>query len=173
MNKRRGVERTKNEVTRRDFVRTGGAVLAGGAALGGAAIPAGAETVPNRGGGREALFGTSMRQDATIQSYRTLGRTGFQVSDIGMGSVPLRESAVVRYAYDKGINYFDTADGYQNGGAERAIGEALQHMDRSTVFISSKTRISPSDDADTVVGKVRGSLERLQTEYGACPPSRP
>ena len=31
-------------------------------------------------------------------------------SDVGMGSVPLRETAVVMYAYDKGINYFDTAE---------------------------------------------------------------
>jgi len=82
-----------------------------------------------------------------------------------MGSVPLREAAVVRYAYDKGVNYFDTAEGYGNGAAERAIGEALQHMDRGSVFIASKARVGEGDDAQAVVEKVRRSLERLRTDY--------
>ena len=94
-----------------------------------------------------------------------MGRTGFQVSDVAMGSVPLRETAVVRYAYDKGVNYFDTAEGYGNGAAERAIGEAMQHMDRDRIFIASKARVGEGDDKEAVLAKVRGSLGRLQTEY--------
>jgi len=82
-----------------------------------------------------------------------------------MGSVPLRESAVVRYAYDKGVNYFDTAGSYGNGAAERAIGEALQHMDRSKVFIATKSRISENDTVATIVQRVHESLDRLGTEY--------
>jgi aryl-alcohol dehydrogenase-like predicted oxidoreductase len=140
-------------------------VLAGGAALGGSATPAGAETIPGRAAGRAALFGYPPVQDARIKAYRTLGRTGFQVSDVGMGSVPLRETAVVRYAYDKGINYFDTAEGYGNGAAERAIGEAMQHMDRDKIFIASKARVADDDDAEAVIQKVRASMERLQTDY--------
>jgi predicted aldo/keto reductase-like oxidoreductase len=82
-----------------------------------------------------------------------------------MGSVPLRESAVVRYAYDKGVNYFDTAEGYGNGAAERAIGEALQHMERDKVFIASKAGVGERDDENAVIDKVRQSLERLGTDY--------
>jgi aryl-alcohol dehydrogenase-like predicted oxidoreductase len=165
MVKRHGAKGKKSEVSRRDFVRTGGAVLAGGAALGGAAIPAGAETMPGRGGRREALFPNPQGQDAKIQAFRTLGRTGFQVSDVGMGSVPLRETSVVRYAYDKGVNYFDTAESYGNGAAERAIGEAMQHMERDKIFIASKARAGDGDDAEAMIQKVRQSLERLQTDY--------
>ena len=51
-----------------------------------------------------------------------------------------RWAYVVRYAYDKGVNYFDTAEGYGNGAAERAIGEAMQHMDRDKIFIASKSQ---------------------------------
>jgi aryl-alcohol dehydrogenase-like predicted oxidoreductase len=144
-------------VSRRNFVTLGGAALAGGAALGGRAVSATASTPPS-------LFPPS-RQDARIQSHRTLGRTGWQVSDIGMGSVPLRDSAVVRYAYDKGVNYFDTAEGYGNGAAERAIGEAMPHMQRDKIFIATKGRIKDSDTAEAIVGRVRQSLERLQTDY--------
>ncbi len=158
MSKRPESEPQHEEISRRNFVKVGGAALAGGAALGGGAIPAAAGTPPS-------LFPTAPRQDARVQAYRTLGRTGWRVSDVGMGTVPLRESAVVRYAYDKGINYFDTAEGYGNGAAERAIGEAMQHMDREKIFIASKCRVREDDTAEAIVTRVRGSLERLRTDY--------
>jgi predicted aldo/keto reductase-like oxidoreductase len=164
MKKDRPRESESKGITRRNFVKTGGAALAGGAALGGAAIPAGAA---NRGAEswRPSLFPSGPRQEAKIQAYRTLGRTGFQVSDVGMGSVPLRESSVVRYAYDKGVNYFDTAEGYGNGAAERAIGEAMQHMERDKIFIATKGRVGEQDDTEAVVTQIRQSLERLNTDY--------
>ena len=150
-------ERERTALSRRNFVKVGGAALAGGAALGGSPLAASAGTRPR-------LF-PAPRQDARIQNHRILGRTGWQVSDIGMGSVPLRESAVVRYAYDMGVNYFDTAEGYGNGAAERAIGEAMQHMQRDKIFIATKGRMRESDTTDKVVERVRKSLERLQTDY--------
>ena len=161
MSKESGPERGESRISRRSFVRTGGAALAGSAALGGTALPA-SGALP--GESRPGLFPLP-RQDARIVAFKTLGRTGFQVSDVGMGSVPLRESAVVRYAYDKGINYFDTAESYTNGAAERAIGEAMQHMEREKIFITSKARVAEGDDAAAVMTKVRQSLERLKTEY--------
>lgn len=163
MNKDSRVTDGDNTISRRSFVRVGGAALAGGAALGGSAIPApaAANSTPTNPG----LFPHVPPQEARIRAHRTFGRTGFQVSDVGMGSVPLRESSVVRYAYDKGVNYFDTAEGYGNGAAERAIGEAMQHMERDKIFIASKARISLEDDAEAVKNKVRQSLERLRTDY--------
>jgi len=163
MKKDRKPESENQGISRRSFVRVGGAALAGGAALGGAPLRAGAGL--GASAVRPSLFPSVPRQEARIQAHRTLGRTGFQVSDVGMGSVPLRESSVVRYAYDKGVNYFDTAEGYGNGAAERAIGEALQHMERDKVFIATKARIGEGDDTEAVVTKVRGCLERLNTDY--------
>ena len=49
---------------------------------------------------------------ARINRYRTLGRTGFRVSDISMGCGSIAEPNVVRYAYDHGMNLFDTAETY-------------------------------------------------------------
>ena len=146
------------KISRRKFMQFGGAALAGGAALGGDVDSAVASPVVN-------MFPTQPRQDSQIQAYRTLGRTGWRVSDVGMGSVPLRETAVVRYAYDKGVNYFDTAEGYGRGAAETAIGEAMQHMERDKIFVATKGRVGADDTADQVVERVRKSLERLQTDY--------
>ncbi|UCF21347.1 MAG: aldo/keto reductase [Gemmatimonadota bacterium] len=150
-------DRELDGISRRNFVRIGSVALAGGAGLGGRAFPAAA-------GKRPGLF-PAPSQEARIQSYRTLGRTGWRVSDVGMGSVPLRESTVVRYAYDKGVNYFDTAEGYGNGSAERAIGEAMPHMDRAKIFIATKSRMRDGDSAEAIVDRVRKSLDRLKTDY--------
>ena len=161
-------EQEEGRITRRSFVKTGGAALAGGAALGGAAV--GGAAMPARGATTASahsphLFPVQEGQEPRVKAFKTLGRTGFQVSDVGMGTGPLRDTAVVRYAYDKGINYFDTAESYGNGAAERAIGGAMPHMDREKIFIATKAGVRASDDTEAVVQKVRQSLERLKTEY--------
>ena len=59
-----------------------------------------------------------------IKSYRDLGNTGFNVSDISFGAAHITDGAVVRYAVDCGVNYIDTAPTY--GQSERLIGEVLK-----------------------------------------------
>ena len=68
--------------------------------------------------------------------YRTYGRTGVSVSAIGFGGMRFAKpddtdacAALVRAAYDAGINYFDTAPGY--GRSEEIFGAAFQSMKRS------------------------------------------
>ena len=156
-------DRDQSQIKRRDFVKAGGAALAGGVVLGGAAIPeARALSEPS---GASSLFPVQPSQDGRIQSYRVLGRTGFRVSDISLGASFLRDANVVRYAFDKGMNYIDTAEAYANGASERAIREALPHIEREQIFISTKSDIRPRDDEETVLTKARRSLERLNTEY--------
>jgi predicted aldo/keto reductase-like oxidoreductase len=89
-----------------------------------------------------------------------------------MGTGHLLDYAMLRRAFDMGVNYVDTAQFYANGAAERAIGEALQHVDRTKVFITSKGPTLESGQADEsvpteedIIGRVRGSLERLRTDY--------
>jgi aryl-alcohol dehydrogenase-like predicted oxidoreductase len=133
--------------------------------LGARAAPAYASTVVG-------LFPAPVQGDTKIRRYRTLGRTGWQVSDIAMGTGHLLDYAMLRRAFDMGVNYVDTAQFYANGAAERAIGEALQHVDRTKVFITSKGPTLESGQADEsvpteedIIGRVRGSLERLRTDY--------
>ena len=63
-----------------------------------------------------------------VQSYRRLGRTDLQISDISFGSAALRpgQEDVVRHALDRGINYFDSAYGYTRGAAEKVLGNVFQ-----------------------------------------------
>ena len=126
--------------------------------LGGVVTPAVARPTP-------PLFPSPAHGTGRIMGYHTLGRTGWQVSDFGVGTSRLREASVVRYAFDKGINYIDTAEGYGNGQTERTIGEALQHIDRSKIFVNTKLRVGSDDTKETILARARASLDRLQTDY--------
>ncbi|WP_268912291.1 aldo/keto reductase [Lentilactobacillus sp. SPB1-3] len=73
--------------------------------------------------------------------FRTLGKTGFKVSEVSLGTWQLggqwgtqfNESdatETLAEAYDKGVNFFDTADIYQDGASEHTVGQFLkQHPD--------------------------------------------
>ncbi len=125
-----------------------------------------------RGGAIAALGASAARlagaaDPATprVQGRRPLGRTGLEISDISMGTSRTRDTpGVVRHAFARGINYFDTADSYQDGRAERVVGEAL-HDVRDQVVIASKTMARPRDGRDDLMQRLEGSLRRLRTDY--------
>lgn len=100
-----------------------------------------------------------------IVQKRRLGRTGLQVSAIGFGGIPIialsRKEAekVVRHAYEKGINYFDTARAY--GDSEDKIGAALKDV-RDDVVIATKTHQRTKEEAARA--GLKQSLRNLQTD---------
>ena len=83
--------------------------------------------------------------------YRTLGRTGLKVSQLGFGAMRLpmteingkqvvnRELAIpmIHRAFELGVNYIDTAVGYCNEDSQRAVGEALKGW-RDKIVVSTK-----------------------------------
>jgi uncharacterized protein len=109
---------------------------------------------------------TTRAGGAQVQRYATLGRTGMRVSDISFGASRLGsgEGDVVRHAFDRGINYFDTAETYGGGSSETVIGEALRGK-RDRVYLTSKTETTRSDRRDSMMRALEGSLRRLRTDY--------
>ena len=83
----------------------------------------------------------SRNAESKIEEYRTLGRTGFKVSDIGYGAGLLTNANVFEVALDRGINYIDTAEHYSGGGSESAVGEALKKRDRKSLFLTTKLNL--------------------------------
>ena len=107
-------------------------------------------------------------EEPAVKEFRTLGRTGFKVSDIGFGSGELTEPALLEAILDAGVNYIDTAEGYMRGGVERTIGEALQGRDRSKVFISTKLGLRPDVTKEQIIERANKCLERMNTGYVDC-----
>lgn len=139
------------KITRRNFVKFGGAAIAGSTI-----------NFPRIGN-------VSPRQPESetgkIKAFKVLGRTGFKVSDVGMGTNRSVEPNIIRYAYDKGVNYFDSAEGYGNGRSERTIGEALKFMDRKNVFITTKIHVKEDETKESIIDRFQKCMERLQTNY--------
>jgi uncharacterized protein len=99
-----------------------------------------------------------------VQRYATLGRTGLRVPDIGFGSSRLSgDEALVRYALDRGIDYFDTAADYAGGASEETLGRALRGA-REKVTLATKVKCGPTDSMEDLFGALEGSLRRLQTD---------
>jgi len=96
---------------------------------------------------------------------RRLGRTALQVSVIGFGGIPIIPASrgeaerVVRYAFERGINYFDTARNY--GDSEEKIGSALRDV-RDQVVLASK--VLQRTKGDAARAGLKQTLRNLQTD---------
>jgi len=101
-----------------------------------------------------------------VKAYKTLGRTALRISDISFGSSRLRtgEEDLVKYALDRGVNYFDTAESYTDGASETVLGNALRGK-RDKVYVVSKVSAGASERKESMMSALEGSLGRLQTDY--------
>ena len=117
--------------------------------------------------------------------YRTLGKSGLKVSEIGLGGDTFGRDideqtslAVIDHALGLGINYIDTADVYGRGGgrSEEIIGKAVKGC-RSEVIIATKFGVAVGEGSQQFAQKdglgsrtyimkaVEASLKRLNTGY--------
>ena len=112
--------------------------------------------------------------------YRNLGRSGLKVSEISLGSwisfhdandMDLPES-IIDEAYRLGINFFDTANGYNGGNAEIILGKALAKYPRESFVIATKvywpTGEGPNDrglSRKHIYSQVEESIKKLRVEY--------
>ncbi len=108
--------------------------------------------------------------DARVQAYRPLGRTGFRMSDISFGTSGLDDPAVARRGVERGITYFDTSPDYSKAGSETALGAGIEGTPRDRLFVVSKFCTPDGHLADDtpvpqVIEAVEGSLRRLGTDY--------
>jgi aryl-alcohol dehydrogenase-like predicted oxidoreductase len=110
--------------------------------------------------------------------YRTLGRTGIQVSPYAlgtlmlatsMGNAPEDSARIIHRALDAGINFLDTADAY--GDSEEVVGKALEGRRDDVVLATKFSRPTGQDPNHQgasrrwIVTAVENSLRRLRTDH--------
>ena len=97
--------------------------------------------------------------------YVKFGRTNLSISELGFGGIPIirldKDMAVkvLRRAYERGINFCDTANAYRD--SEQKIGWAIEGM-REKVVIATKTL---QRDAQGATKQLENSLRMLGTDY--------
>jgi len=115
--------------------------------------------------------------------YRRLGTSGLQLSELSLGSwltfgkqiTDDTAEALMRIAYDHGVNFFDNAEIYSKGESERVMGRILKKMEwpRDTWTVSSKVFFGAGGKQPTQLGLHRkhvveachDALKRLQVDY--------
>jgi aryl-alcohol dehydrogenase-like predicted oxidoreductase len=112
--------------------------------------------------------------------YRRLGNTGLKVSEISLGSwltyggYVEEQNAVasIDQAYELGINFFDTANVYIRGEAEKVVGKALSKYPRSSYVLATKVfgnmGEGPNDHGLSrkhIIEQCNASLTRLGMDY--------
>ncbi|OUS76000.1 aldo/keto reductase [Paenibacillus sp. MY03] len=112
--------------------------------------------------------------------YRRLGRSGLQVSEIALGSWLTYDDprqaasveAVIHKAYELGINYFDTANMYARGEAERVMGRALARYERDSYVLGTKVYFDMGEGPNRkglsrkhIMEQCEASLKRLGADY--------
>src|SRR5699024_11086526 len=113
--------------------------------------------------------------------YRNLGHTGLKISEIALGSWMTDVSdgnhqklaaESIRLAYENGVNFFDCADAYSGGAAERLLWNTLKTLPRKELIISSKVYFPTGNGVNDrglsrkhIFESVDQSLKNLQTDY--------
>jgi aryl-alcohol dehydrogenase-like predicted oxidoreductase len=125
-------------------------------------------------------------------NYRTLGKTGFRVSEISLGTwqvggkwgEPFNENSaenIINSAIDNGVNFIDTADVYSGGLSEKVIGKVLRER-KPDVKVATKCgrRLNPhiaeGYNADNIRAFVEDSIKNIGVEaldlvQLHCPPT--
>jgi len=112
---------------------------------------------------------TPGRSSGTLPT-RTLGKTGLKLPILGYGGAALPKNwanplshedrvALVRYAWDQGVRYFDTSPVYME--SEAILGEALRDRRRDVCLVTKVESTRPED----VRKSVEQSLQTLRTDY--------
>ena len=110
--------------------------------------------------------------------YRSLGRTGAQVSPLCLGCMNFGNGTeedesirIIHRALDAGINFLDTADVYGRGASETVTGKALKSK-RDSVFLATKVHGKMGDDPNDegnsrfhIMRGVEDSLRRLNVDH--------
>jgi len=120
--------------------------------------------------------------------FRQLGNSGLQVPVLcfgtgtfggkgeffrAWGATDVAEATrLIDICMEAGVNFFDTADMYSQGRSEEILGQAIKHLPRESILISTKGTFQFGEGPNSVgssryhlTQQIEGSLKRLQTDY--------
>ncbi|MDR3191702.1 MAG: aldo/keto reductase [Treponema sp.] len=113
-----------------------------------------------------------------VMRYKQLPKTGLTVSQLSLGTMMFGGQtnepdsiAIMDYAFEQGVNFFDTANVYNQGESERIVGKWLKGR-RDRMILATKVRGQMGKDPNdaglsrrNILSAVEASLKRLDTDY--------
>ena len=98
-------------------------------------------------------------------NFRRLGRTGLNISEIALGGSPLPDERLLFQLVERGINYIDTSDSYENGNCERKVGRLFKALGRDKIHIHGRFHLQGPWTEASIIASVERSLRRLETDF--------
>jgi aryl-alcohol dehydrogenase-like predicted oxidoreductase len=116
--------------------------------------------------------------EEAAMEYTNLPGTGVKVSKLCLGTMlfggqtsEADSLSIMDYCYQRGVNFWDTADGYTGGESERIVGKALKGR-REDIVLATKVFYPMGDKLNNrglnrrhIMESIDGSLKRLNTDY--------
>ena len=103
--------------------------------------------------------------------YKEYGKTGKRVSSVGFGGMRFKDSKDIDgsaqtmiEAFNRGVNYFDTAPGYCGGRSEEIFGRAFEQLDRDKFYVSTKCGTWNAKNADEAMKVIETSLTKMKID---------
>src|SRR5699024_8208074 len=108
-----------------------------------------------------------------LMHYRCLVNSGVKISEIGLGSgLTHGDSDVIHKVYESDINFFDTANEYDQGEAEKFVGKAMRQYRRESYVLATKVYFPMGDGPNDrglsrkhIIEQCHASLKRLGVDY--------
>jgi predicted aldo/keto reductase-like oxidoreductase len=150
-------------LSRRSFLKKAGIKAAGVAGIAGMGtlVPSG-ESRASTPSGESGQTGKPLETMPT----RTFGRTGRQVSILGLGTMfdVVQNQLLLKQALKWGVTYWDTADCYSGGNSEKGMGKFFEKYPetRKEVFLVTK---SCARTPEGMTGLLEQSFDRMKTDY--------
>ncbi|MDR2681315.1 MAG: aldo/keto reductase [Tannerella sp.] len=144
-------------INRRKFIR-----MTAAAGAGAAIFPVSVNAAGTNSSVKSAM------QERVEMPVRTLGRTGLQLPILSMGVMRADNPSVVRAAYNSGILFFDTANGYQGGKNEEMLGVFFEGKPRDSYVIATKVKFDyplHENFEEKFAEQVEVSFKRLKMDY--------
>ena len=145
-----------NKIDRRDFLKTAGA-----AGLVGAFASAQVKAEANKPNAGQKTQEPKFPQ----VPKRKLGKTGTEVSCLGLGTNRLDNQIILRKSIDWGVTYWDTAHSYMGGNSELQIGKLLSKSPEFRKKLFLVTKASRARTIEQTEEYLQDSLARMYTDY--------
>ena len=97
--------------------------------------------------------------------YRRLGRTGLHIPEISLGGSPLPDERLLFRLIDRGVNYLDVSESYENGNVERLVGRAFKAFGRDRIMVHTRFHLRDRSTEADIIASVEASLRRLGTDH--------
>ena len=153
------------KIRRKEFITRCAGVAAAGIGVGlGAGCGGNADTASADGAAESPQASALRGAQNSGPAMRKLGGPGIEVTEIGFGASRTMDPTLMNYAFEQGINFFDTGRAYYNGQNEVVVGKVFKGRRRQIVI---NGKVQPGS-LEKMRADLEASLKALQTDYVDC-----